>query len=160
VKGNIVGIDGLPGALSPLQDLNLSQREEDRLKDIHSLKGNGTMEEQRQGLRKVSKEFEAIFIRQMIASMRKTIGEGGLLNKSNGEKIFEDMLDEEWAKKLSSRGGKGSLSDILYRQLSRQMGLAEEGNGPQEGEGVDFAKLVSGTGTPPVGLPSSGRRKP
>jgi peptidoglycan hydrolase FlgJ len=155
-----VGIDGLPGALSPLQNFNLSQREEEKLKNIDLLKGNGTLEERRQGLRKASKEFESIFIRQMISSMRKTIGEGGLLNKSNGEKIFEDMLDEEWAKKLASRGGKGSLSDILYRQLSRQMGLAEEEHDPQKGEGVDFAKLVPGTGTPPIGLPASGRKRP
>lgn len=155
-----MGIDGLPGALSPLQSLNLNQREEEKLKNIHSLTGSGTLEERRQGLQKASKEFEAIFIRQMISSMRKTVGEGGLLNKSNGQKIFEDMLDEEWAKKLSSRGGKGSLSDILYRQLSRQMGLAEAEHGPQEGEKVDFAKLVPGTGTPPIGLPASGRRKP
>ena len=146
--------------MSPLQDMNLSKREEEKLKNIHLLKGNGTLEERRQGLLKASKEFEAIFIRQMIASMRKTVGEGGLLNKSNGEKIFEDMLDEEWAKKLSSRGGKGSLSDVLYRQLSRQMGLAEEVNGPQEGEKNDFAKLIRGTGTPPIGLPVSGRKRP
>ena len=58
--------------------------------------------------------------------MRKTVGEGGLLNKGNGEEIFEGMLDEEWSKKLAGKSGPGGLSEMLYRQLSVRLGLDED----------------------------------
>jgi peptidoglycan hydrolase FlgJ len=97
--------------------------------DMHHLKGAKTPDEQRQALRRVAQEFEAIFLRQMIDSMRKTVDSGGLLEKNHGEQLFESLLDEEWSRKLAARGGAGSFGDLLYRQLSRQFGLAEEAPG-------------------------------
>ena len=88
-----------------------------------------TIEEKRQALRESAKEFEAIFIHQMISAMRKTIGDSSLTKKSNGEKIFEGMLDEEWSKKLAGKTGPGSLSEILYGQLSARLGLEETEEG-------------------------------
>ena len=96
--------------------------------DIRALsgKGHGTMEEQRTALRQAARQFEAVFINQMISAMRKTVGEGGLIDKSNGQDIFEGMLDEEWSKKLANKAGPNSLSEILYRQLSVRLGLDEK----------------------------------
>ena len=93
--------------------------------DIHALssKANGSLAEKKAALREVSRQFEAVFMNQMISAMRKTVGEGGILNKSNGESIFEGMLDEEWAKKMASKTGPNSLSEILYKQLSDRMGI-------------------------------------
>ncbi len=93
--------------------------------DIRSFKGARTIEEKRQALKESAKEFEAVFIHQMISAMRKTVSESGLMPKSNGQKIFEGMLDEEWAKKLASKSGPSSLGDILDRQLSARLGLEE-----------------------------------
>ena len=96
--------------------------------DIRSLsgKGHGTVEERRTALREATRQFEAVFINQMISAMRKTVGEGGLIDKSNGQDIFEGMLDEEWSKKLANKAGPNSLSEILYRQLSARLGLDEK----------------------------------
>lgn len=96
--------------------------------DIRALtgKGHGSVEERRAALRQASRQFEAVFINQMISAMRKTVGEGGLIDKSNGQDIFEGMLDEEWSKKLANKAGPNSLSEILYRQLSARLGLEEE----------------------------------
>ena len=96
--------------------------------DIKALssKANGSLAEKKAALREVSRQFEAVFMNQMISAMRKTVGEGGILNKSNGESIFEGMLDEEWAKKMASKTGPNSLSEILYKQLSYRMGLEEK----------------------------------
>ena len=96
--------------------------------NIHALssKANGSLDEKRATLREASRQFEAVFMNQMISAMRKTVGEGGILNKSNGESIFEGMLDEEWAKKMASKTGPNSLSEILYKQLSYRMGLEEK----------------------------------
>ncbi len=93
--------------------------------EFHSFGDAETIEEKRQALRESAKEFEAIFIHQMISAMRKTIGDSSLTKKSNGEKIFEGMLDEEWSKKLAGKTGPGSLSEILYGQLSARLGLEE-----------------------------------
>jgi flagellar protein FlgJ len=86
----------------------------------------GTVGERRQALRQVARDFEAILVQQMIGAMRRTVGESSLVEKGAGERIFESMLDEEWAKKVSASGGPNSLSEMLYRQLSQQAGLAPE----------------------------------
>lgn len=101
-----------PGALTTRAALHASAR--------------GTVTERRQALRQVARDFEAILVQQMIGAMRRTVGESGLIEKGAGERIFESMLDEEWAKKLSASGGPNGLSEMLYRQLSQQAGLAPE----------------------------------
>ena len=93
--------------------------------DVKSFRGAETIEERREALRESAKQFEAVFVYQMISAMRKTVSESSLTPKSNGQKIFESMLDEEWSKKLVNKSGSGSLSEILYRQLSASMGLDE-----------------------------------
>ena len=80
----------------------------------------------RHALKEESKEFESIFVYQMITAMRKTVAESSLIKKSNGEIIFEGMLDEEWARKLSGQNSMSGLSDVIYRQLSRQLGVEDE----------------------------------
>jgi len=124
------------------------KRGSDKL-DIRALSGQskGTIEERRHSLREASRQFEAVFINQMITAMRKTVGEGGLLNKSNGEQIFEGMLDEEWSKKLSGKTGPNSLSEILYQQLSVRLGLDEKSE-----EGAAISGLGQLNGALPVQL--------
>lgn len=125
----------------------------DRL-DIRALsgKGHGTVEEQRDALRKAARQFEAVFINQMISAMRKTVGEGGLIDKSNGQDIFEGMLDEEWSKKLANKAGPNSLSEILYRQLSARLGLDEESNGFGQGQQDKAPSLSALRGAIPMQL--------
>lgn len=91
-------------------------------------KGNrgGSIEDQREALREASRQFEAVFLNQMLKAMRETVGDGGLINKSQGEEVFTGMLDEEWSKQLAGRHGASGLSEILYRQLARQMGLEQD----------------------------------
>jgi flagellar protein FlgJ len=83
-------------------------------------------EQRRAALKQAAKEFESVFMYQVVKAMRQTVPKGGLVEKGEGEEIFEGMLDEEWAKKLTSRGGPNSLSEVLYRQLSRAAGLEKK----------------------------------
>lgn len=67
------------------------------------------------------KEFEAYFIKQLLSEMKKTINESdeeSLFSKSQSEKIFEDMLDDEYAKNASQGQGIG-IAKMLYKQMSR-----------------------------------------
>ena len=145
----------LLGALGPIDSGQFKQARLGGLDKIRSLAKDANVEERRTALREASKEFEAIFIQQMIAAMRKTVGDGGLVKKSNGEQVFEGMLDEEWSKTLASKGGPNSLSETIYRQLSRSMGLEEENAAPARNEG-EFRRWMSATDTVNTKPPSGG----
>lgn len=67
-------------------------------------------------LRDACQDFEAMFMSIMYKQMRNTVPENDLFGKSNGQKIFESMLDDEVMKNASKAGGIG-LGDMLYRQL-------------------------------------------
>lgn len=82
--------------------------------------------QKREALKQAAKEFESVFMYQVVQAMRQTIPKGGLVEKGEGEEMFEGMLDQQWAKTLSGRGGPASLSEVIYRQLSRAAGLEEE----------------------------------
>ncbi len=69
-------------------------------------------------LKKACKDFEGYYLQQLFNEMRKTVPDGGLLEKSQGRGIYEDMLYEEYAKNISSGTGLG-ISDMLYKQLSK-----------------------------------------
>jgi len=75
-------------------------------------------------LREVAQQFESIFTRMMIKSMRATVPEGGLMSGGNA-KFYQDMYDDQLAVHLASgeNGGIG-LADVLVRQLSNKPELA------------------------------------
>lgn len=70
------------------------------------------------GLKKASQELESVFLNMMLSTMRKTIPEGGFVEKSQAAKTFESMLDEEYAKSLSKSGGIG-LAEVIQKQLKK-----------------------------------------
>lgn len=72
-----------------------------------------------QALKEACKEFETILLEQMLNSMRKTINKSGLMQGGMAEDIFEDMLYEKYARKMSDSANLG-LADMLYRQLSQK----------------------------------------
>ena len=67
-------------------------------------------------LREGTNEFEAIFIQQMLKTMRKTSLESDFIKKSEGEKIFRSMLDEQYAI-LSAKSGRLGLGEMIFQQL-------------------------------------------
>ena len=69
-----------------------------------------------ESLRQSTREFEAIYINEMFKSMRKTIPEGGLVEKGMSEDIFKEMMDMEIARNASSGEGIG-LGKAMYEQL-------------------------------------------
>ena len=68
-------------------------------------------------LRRVTHEFEALFVKIMLDSMRETLGDGGLISKNAGEKLFEDKLYDEYAVKISQNAKLG-IAAMMYEQLS------------------------------------------
>ncbi|MBF0322524.1 MAG: rod-binding protein, partial [Magnetococcales bacterium] len=78
---------------------------------------------ERKRLKEAVADFEAIFVRQMLGAMRQTIpdqGENALIKKGSGEKVFQEMLDSEYADKISRRSNGLGLKEILYKSLTEE----------------------------------------
>lgn len=80
-------------------------------------------------LKKACEEFEALFMSKMFSSMRETVGDGGLVKKNMGEKIFTEMLDTEVAKQSSKGQGMG-LSKMLFDAMSKNLPGRDGNNFP------------------------------
>ncbi len=94
---------------------------------LNTIRNNAPLTEG-QGLKKASQAekrrlkaacqgFEAIFLHEMLKSMRRTIPKSGLLDGGLRDRIYESMFDEAVSKSLSRRGALG-IADMLYNQLS------------------------------------------
>lgn len=68
-------------------------------------------------LYKACLDFESLFIKQMLDSMRKTVDKSGLLEGGMSQEIFEDMLYDEYSKKMAQTANFG-LAETIYRQVS------------------------------------------
>jgi flagellar protein FlgJ len=69
--------------------------------------------------RKAATEFEALFVQQLIQTMRETvrsINPDPLFGGGQDAQIFMSMFDQELAKGIAAEGGLG-LADALVRQL-------------------------------------------
>lgn len=97
-------------------------------------------------LQKSAAEFEALFIKQMLTSMRKTIpktpeSEGALIRESEGEKIFRDLLDGEYAKVMSQRGRGFGLKEAIMQQALSQASFSAIPGSPKRDPQVDIERL-------------------
>ena len=77
-------------------------------------------------LQQACQDFEAIFIKQMLDSMRKTVNKTSLFGRNMAEDIFEDMLYDEYAKEMAQTTDLG-IAEMMYKQLS-QNNTAKIGN--------------------------------
>lgn len=70
-------------------------------------------------LKKVSEEFEAIFINLMFKEMKKAGFKSKLLDSGLSRDIFEDMYYRELAKTTAKRANLG-IAEGVYRQLKQK----------------------------------------
>ncbi len=76
-----------------------------------------------EALREVARQFEAMFLQQMLKSMRsanEVFGEDGLFDSSE-TRFYQDLLDQQMSLTLSAGQGMG-LADAIYRQLQHSYG--------------------------------------
>ncbi len=78
-------------------------------------KGGG---DDKAALKEAAKQFEALFMRELIKSMREATQKSGLLD-NEGSDLGNDLLDQQFALQLS--GLPGGLSEAIERQLARQV---------------------------------------
>lgn len=77
--------------------------------------------EQNKQLMDVSKGFESILLNQMLSTMRSTVSkDDGIVPQSHAEKMYESMLDTEYAQNMTDTGGLG-IAKMVYEHLLRTM---------------------------------------
>jgi flagellar protein FlgJ len=74
-------------------------------------------------IRETAKQFESLFMQEVMKSMRSSTLASGMLENS-ATQLGTEMLDTQFAGKMT--GLPGGLSDAITRQLQRQMGVATD----------------------------------
>ena len=93
---------------------------------LSALRQQAATGNERAALKEAAKQFESLFMRELLKSMREATQKSGLTD-SEGEAMGTDLLDQQFAVQLS--GMPGGLSEAIERQLARQMGGANGTNG-------------------------------
>lgn len=91
-------------------------------------------------IRETAKQFEALFMQQLMKSMREATVSSGMLD-NEGTKLGNELLDSQYAAKMT--GLPGSLTDAIARQLERQMGV-----GAGAAPAAPAAPAASASGSP------------
>ena len=67
-----------------------------------------------------AKDFEAVYISQMLTHMFEGIKTDGMFGGGNAENIFRSMMVDEYGKMLSENGGIGIASAVQNEILEMQ----------------------------------------
>ena len=105
----------------------------------------------KEALKSVASEFETVFLKMMLKSMRDASFGNPLLD-SDSAKFYRDMHDDQLAMDLSKSGGIG-LASTLVKQLERY--LPQEAKEKTEDASVDSVKNVDSVKTKSVSSQSS-----
>ncbi|WKB54466.1 flagellar assembly peptidoglycan hydrolase FlgJ [Eleftheria terrae] len=73
-------------------------------------------------IKEAAKQFEAVFMQQLMKTMRDSTMKSGMLD-NEGSDMGTEMLDQQYATQMS--GLSGGLADVIARQLSRNLGGTE-----------------------------------
>jgi len=70
------------------------------------------------GLKKVSRDFEALFVKQLLKDSRKTYNDGGLFEKSVMREFNHDIFDDKMSGFVADSGGIG-IAKIIYDKYKK-----------------------------------------
>ena len=84
---------------------------------INRMNNNKMSEMEAAKLKDACRDFEALFIKQMLDTMRKTVNKSGMLDGGMAEDVFEDMLYDEYSKSMADTGSFG-IARLMYSELS------------------------------------------
>lgn len=81
-------------------------------------KASGGKGEKHQALKEVARQFETVFLKMMLKSMRDTVPDSELIDGEK-TKFYESMYDDQISLDLSKRGNLG-LADMIVQQMGGQ----------------------------------------
>ncbi len=100
-------------------------------------------------VKEAAKQFESLFMRELIKSMREATMKSGMLDSAGGD-LGTDLLDQQMA--VSMSGLPGGLSELIAKQLSKQNGGGD--SLPAFTNPTDKADKTSATGNIPNYTPT------
>ena len=95
------------------KSLSLQSSKDSSGNDISPIRVQGHSESE---IKKVSRDFESIFLRMLFKEMRNSIEKTDLLGHSRAMEFFEQMQDEQLSDQLASAGGMG-IGNLIYQKL-------------------------------------------
>lgn len=95
-------------------------------------------------IKESAKQFESLFMRELIKSMREATMKSGMLDSPGGD-LGTDLLDQQMA--VSMSGLPGGLSELIAKQLSKQNGSGD-GLPTATGDKADKADKTSANSIP------------
>ena len=99
----------------------------------------GSGKDDKAALKEAAKQFESLFMRELIKSMREATQKSGLMD-GEGSALGTDLLDQQFSVQLS--GLPGGLSEAIQRQLGRQI-MGADGASANPLPAVSEASTVS-----------------
>jgi flagellar protein FlgJ len=103
-----------------------------------------------QAIKETAKQFESLFMRELIKSMREASPKSGMLDNA-GSDLGTDLLDQQFAVQMS--GQPGGLSDLIAQQLTRQSAAATQDAAKEAALADEMAGLMPVTSTLPTATP-------
>lgn len=94
--------------------------------------------------REAAKQFESLFMQELLKNMRNSTMQSGMLENS-GTQMGTEMLDAQYAKQLS--GLRGGLADVIAKQIERQMGVQSTDATSSAGLGPTRAAAMAAYGS-------------
>ncbi|MEH6504083.1 MAG: flagellar assembly peptidoglycan hydrolase FlgJ [Cycloclasticus sp.] len=82
-------------------------------------KAGGSKGEENEALSEVARQFETIFLKMMLKSMRDTVPESDLVSNEK-TRFYQSMYDDQISLDLSKRGNLG-LADMIVQQLGGEV---------------------------------------
>jgi Rod binding domain-containing protein len=97
-------------ALGEMKNGGVNTLHQDKAISLHA-KPTHTPEE----IKKVSKQFESIFLRMLMKEMRSTVEKSSLVGNDRAMEMFQSMQDDQFADTMSEKGI--GIGDMVYRQM-------------------------------------------
>ncbi len=99
--------------------------------NLKNVKANSLTEKELERLDEVSKDFEAVFVTEMMKPMFAELKPDERFGGGKGEEIFQGMMLQEYGKLMAETGQFG-IADQVKRQLIEMQGGRPEGTIPTE----------------------------
>lgn len=89
-------------------------------------------------IKKVSRDFEALYLNMMLKSMRQTVAEDKVTGGGKAEETYRFLLDQEYTNAAAKRGGVG-IANMIEKELLKRYQVAgpEHGTRSLVGDGGD-----------------------
>jgi flagellar protein FlgJ len=141
-------------AINPIQPGLQSQSLASDTKGVDALRYSAS-KDPKAAIKETAKQFEGIFMQQLMKSMRQATLSSGLLENS-GTQMGTELLDTQFAQSLSGR--PGGLSEMIAKHLERQLGepLA---NMAKDAASAQTVAVTGQTGTAPLPAALQGKER-